>query len=289
MQTVSNDGWRYTAANPFRSSTKYLTSQTGLYYYGYRYYLAEIGRWLSRDPVYESEIYRFVSNDSINSFDVMGLLDDKKTLKYVKWLIDEDKVLRDGNVASISWVADVSCDEVGQPLRDGDPEVESFYDGDISQKAIDEYRDRHGVIWTYDYSVSHGAKENEQFLNNLGHMGKVYDLIGKSEWFEQVFRFYGKVMSREYNGAGRVIIVAHCACDKNERKYKLQWASMDSAETANSAHWSDTPGKALLNFHDKVHVTDEALKQIQAQNEKDTEELAKFINKWVLPILDALP
>jgi len=40
--------------NPFRFSTKYLDSETGLYYYGHRYYQSEIGRWMSRDPIGEN-------------------------------------------------------------------------------------------------------------------------------------------------------------------------------------------------------------------------------------------
>jgi RHS repeat-associated protein len=39
--------------SPFRFSTKYIDSESGLYYYGYRYYQPEIGRWVSRDPITE--------------------------------------------------------------------------------------------------------------------------------------------------------------------------------------------------------------------------------------------
>ncbi|MBC7077604.1 MAG: hypothetical protein H5T92_04775, partial [Synergistales bacterium] len=39
------------AENPFRFSTKYTDPETGLLYYGYRYYSPSLGRWLSRDPV----------------------------------------------------------------------------------------------------------------------------------------------------------------------------------------------------------------------------------------------
>jgi RHS repeat-associated protein len=39
--------------NPWRFSTKYADAETGLYYYGYRYYNASTGRWLNRDPIEE--------------------------------------------------------------------------------------------------------------------------------------------------------------------------------------------------------------------------------------------
>jgi len=39
--------------NPFRFSTKYTDEETGLLYYGYRYYVPETGRWGSRDPIEE--------------------------------------------------------------------------------------------------------------------------------------------------------------------------------------------------------------------------------------------
>jgi RHS repeat-associated protein len=84
-------------ANPFRFSTKYQDDETDLLYYGYRYYNASTGRWVSRDPLGDENVfaahvgtmstsgmlmlwqqallppYLFVLNDSVGNFDVRGL------------------------------------------------------------------------------------------------------------------------------------------------------------------------------------------------------------------------
>jgi RHS repeat-associated protein len=63
-------------ANPFRFSTKYQDNETDLLYYGYRYYNASSGRWLSRDPLSErggANLYAFVANDGIDNTDPLGL------------------------------------------------------------------------------------------------------------------------------------------------------------------------------------------------------------------------
>ena len=66
---------------PFRFSTKYYDAESGLYYYGYRYYSPELGRWLTRDPIEEEggdNLYAFCDNCPILLCDVLGLdeLDD---------------------------------------------------------------------------------------------------------------------------------------------------------------------------------------------------------------------
>jgi len=63
-------------ANPFRFSTKYQDDESDLIYYGYRYYNASTGRWLSRDPLGEAggkNLYVFVLNDPLRYFDFLGL------------------------------------------------------------------------------------------------------------------------------------------------------------------------------------------------------------------------
>jgi RHS repeat-associated protein len=62
--------------NPFRFSTKFQDDETDLLYYGYRYYSASTGRWLSRDPKDELgglNIYGFLRNGPISDFDRLGL------------------------------------------------------------------------------------------------------------------------------------------------------------------------------------------------------------------------
>jgi RHS repeat-associated protein len=65
-----------TVANPFQFSTKYFDAETGLNYYGYRYYSPNLGRWISRDPSEEQgglNVYSFVGNEAIGHQDDLGL------------------------------------------------------------------------------------------------------------------------------------------------------------------------------------------------------------------------
>ena len=60
----------------FLFSTKYFDWETGLSYYGYRYYSPTQGRWLSRDPIGErggANLYGIVDNNPVNHFDAFGL------------------------------------------------------------------------------------------------------------------------------------------------------------------------------------------------------------------------
>ena len=72
-RTVSSSG---TEADNFtyRFSTKPLDG-SGLYYYGYRYYDPQHGRWISRDPIEEEggvNLYGFIQNNGVNYYDLLG-------------------------------------------------------------------------------------------------------------------------------------------------------------------------------------------------------------------------
>jgi RHS repeat-associated protein len=66
----------YASQNAFRFSNQYTDSETGLIYYGYRYYSPQTGRWVNRDPLEEDggvDLYAFLANNAISSIDLLGL------------------------------------------------------------------------------------------------------------------------------------------------------------------------------------------------------------------------
>ena len=73
--TVASSGV-YSSVNEYRFSTKSLDQVSGLYYYGFRYYNPDTGRWLSRDPIEERgglNLYGMIGNDVLNALDYLGL------------------------------------------------------------------------------------------------------------------------------------------------------------------------------------------------------------------------
>lgn len=65
----------YAAANPFRFSTKWQDDESGLLYYGFRYYNARDGRFINRDLIEEAggvNLYGFCGNDGVNRWDYLG-------------------------------------------------------------------------------------------------------------------------------------------------------------------------------------------------------------------------
>jgi RHS repeat-associated protein len=72
--TTSSSGAQ-TGANIYRFSSKEIHINSGLYYYGYRFYDSNSQRWLSRDPVLESggpNLYAFAANDPLGRYDPLG-------------------------------------------------------------------------------------------------------------------------------------------------------------------------------------------------------------------------
>jgi RHS repeat-associated protein len=72
---INSSGW-FAPYFSFRFSTKQQDAESGLLYYGYRYYDPVTGRWPSRDPIEEEggiNLYGFVGNNGINQCDYLGM------------------------------------------------------------------------------------------------------------------------------------------------------------------------------------------------------------------------
>ena len=66
--------------NPSQFSTKYTDAETGLNYYGYRYYNPSTGRWISRDPIGENGGLNLMSsrNNPVSQVNSLGLRNDTR-------------------------------------------------------------------------------------------------------------------------------------------------------------------------------------------------------------------
>jgi RHS repeat-associated protein len=98
----------YAKKNPFQWSTKWADRETGLVYYGRRYYDPRLGRWVSRDPIEEMgglNVYDFLGNSPIGRWDMLGLDFDTTDPRQDQW--DDDVVLLDRfDVNSNRWTAE---------------------------------------------------------------------------------------------------------------------------------------------------------------------------------------
>ncbi|ODS24629.1 hypothetical protein AB835_02555 [Candidatus Endobugula sertula] len=79
---------------------------SGLYYYGHRYYQPWLGRWMSVDPAGDLDSYVFVANNPINSVDEQGLTGKRKNPA------QSGPVLKKHKFAHTAFIA-------GQPLQKG--------------------------------------------------------------------------------------------------------------------------------------------------------------------------
>src|SRR5438094_1674656 len=64
------------ANNVYRFSSKERHANSGMYYYGYRFYDPNLQRWLNRDPLGEKtdrNLYRFAMNNALSYLDPYGL------------------------------------------------------------------------------------------------------------------------------------------------------------------------------------------------------------------------
>ena len=112
----------------FGFSSKYYDTDTGLNYYGYRFYSSNLGRWMNRDTVAENggiNLFGRARNSLVNTFDPTGK--SEFTEESAREILEEkiEDWRKDG------W--DFAADALQQFLDNGN--VESYKNADLSQYA----------------------------------------------------------------------------------------------------------------------------------------------------------
>lgn len=99
--------------NPFRFSTKYTDAESGLVYYGLRYYSPVLGRWINRDPAEEQggfNLYGFCGNNGVSRWDYLGMW---------HWACESHEVGSDRHSETTCWWAPDSADDSFTALYGG--------------------------------------------------------------------------------------------------------------------------------------------------------------------------
>ena len=100
--------------NLYRFAGKELHRNSGLTYYLYRFYDANLQRWLNRDPAGEqrdNNLHRFVRNTAVGRIDPYGLADlcpDRSTPVYV-WIHQSRTTTSPTTVVAYSWIEQAGC------------------------------------------------------------------------------------------------------------------------------------------------------------------------------------
>ncbi len=139
---------------PFRFSTKHQDLETGLVYYGYRYFAASLGRWINRDPKAVEggiNLLAFLKNGSLNQFDPFGLTAGSMGDTGAAMSIDEGGV---GEGASTASKAKNIFEEVVDEINDTEQFVAALADGPedalivglqlVGERIVSKFGGRHG-------------------------------------------------------------------------------------------------------------------------------------------------
>lgn len=121
--------------NPFRFSSKFTDEETGLVYYGSRFYSPALGRFINRDSIAEAgglNLYGFCGNDGVNRTDYLGNSWLSKIVsKFTRWASHHS----------------IASSFVVGALNVGSPEWTVTFDASLNAAAHD--------VW-------HGAQRNPQ-------------------------------------------------------------------------------------------------------------------------------
>lgn len=182
------------ADNPFRFSTKYTDGETGLAYYGYRYYDPRGGRFVGRDPVGEEgglNLYGFVANDPINRVDLLGMIwQDTITLPPVRaeggWFGDPNSIsIRNPRGMTLS------TDNLNESLSRSRRRVIELVDKNIQKSIASNKKDIQTKIEEYNKCVQAAI---DSFRQKVHQTGENYRKIGDGIFHGQMAADNGRAM-----------------------------------------------------------------------------------------------
>jgi RHS repeat-associated protein len=115
------------AGNVYRFSSKEVHANSGMYYYGFRFYDPNLQRWINRDPIQENggfNLYTFLDQDPVGGADAFGLAprDVRVILRlsreFNKDLNEQGKRLSNGQLNNIVSSAEMLRAKVNEKLGD---------------------------------------------------------------------------------------------------------------------------------------------------------------------------
>jgi RHS repeat-associated protein len=150
--------------NVHRFSTKPLQNESGLYYYGYRFYDPVTGRWPSRDPIEERggmNLYGMVGNNIINGVDILG------KDRWIVGCIHIAIVIEDGKGGYLKCevnIAGFDCESVERP--EGEPDAVTSEEADRVAVQVLRNQKSSGRYW-YD-PIFYNCRHQTYFWLALG-------------------------------------------------------------------------------------------------------------------------
>lgn len=182
-------------ANPFRFSSKPWDEETGLYYYGYRFYSPSLGRWIIRDPIEEQggiSLYGFVENSSISRIDTLGLWGRRiHEIKTDQWA--KEAGMRDTSpgwflyfgraTAAVAWYCNGVDGGPTGPLPGQDQRYHFNRNGAGTDSRL-QLRDQHLKAAKNKCDWSMGSDDYDAAADNLGlALHSVQDYVSHGDFF----------------------------------------------------------------------------------------------------------
>ena len=170
------------AAHPIRWSTKVTDDESGLVYYGYRYYSPGTGRWLGKDPLGEfgsMNLYAVVANATPSTIDILGLGTFNEMAPNGKWVtvaFDGHHKFPQEMIRKLLECGQID-NEAARVLAGGDPSA--------LLTAPDHNQTRHGAKSGYTAAVQWEFEKwlelREKYYKSLGQDCRCIAPINKTE------------------------------------------------------------------------------------------------------------